>query len=523
MRKKLYVAWLAPLLVAMLWVALAQAAPGLLASPASVATGGKLYDTWWKAAPGAAEPKGDHPLWATQTTNTRKGTDTWRCKECHGWDYGGKDGAYGSGSHKTGFVGVSVAASKKTQAELVAILKGGSNSKHDFSQIMDADSINNLASFLKEGLVDMSKYIDSATKKPKRANAAHGKVVYEGTCAACHGADGTNLNFGSETEPEYVGTLAKDNPWEFVHKVRSGQPGAAMPSAIVNGWAMDDVMDALAHAQTLPTEKPKASSVASVASVATGGKLYDEWWEVAPGAAEPKGDHPLWATQTTNTRKGTDTWRCKECHGWDYKGKDGAYGSGSHKTGFVGVSDAASKKSVAELVAILKGSSNPNHDFSKLMDANSVNNLASFLKEGLVDDALFIDYASKKPKNANATRGKQLFEGTCAACHASDGMKLNFGTEAVPEFVGTIAVDNPWELLHKIRSGQPGAAMPSAIESGWPTQDAVDILAHAQSLPTELPKALPRTGDPVDLMVLVALAAIVLAGTGVLMRTWARR
>ncbi|MDP2935449.1 MAG: hypothetical protein Q8O86_03045, partial [Dehalococcoidia bacterium] len=97
------------------------------------------------------------------------------------------------------------------------------------------------------------------------------------------------------------------------------------------------------------------------------------------------------------------------------------------------------------------------------------------------------------------------------------------GTEAEPEFVGTIAVDNPWELLHKVRSGQPGAAMPSAIESGWQTQDAVDVLAHAQSLPTEQPKALPKTGGPVDLMVLAALAAIVLAGTGVLMRTWARR
>ena len=521
MKRVFFTIWLVPLLVTMAWVTLAQAVSVLQAPPASISTGGKLYDKWWAEAPGATEPKGDQPLWATQTTNTRKGTDTWRCKECHGWDYGGKDGAYGSGSHKTGFVGVSVAASKKSQAELVGILKGSSNSRHDFSQVMDADSINNLASFLKEGLVDMSQYIDYATKKPKSANASHGKVVYEGTCAACHGADGTNLNFGSETVPEYVGTLAKDNPWEFVHKVRAGQPGAAMPSAIVNGWTMEDVVDALAHAQTLPTEKPKASSGANVAA---GGKLYDKWWTQAPGATEPKGDHPLWATQTTNTRKGTDTWRCKECHGWDYKGKDGAYGSGSHKTGFVGVFDAASKKSVAELVAILKGSSNPNHDFSKLMDADSVNNLASFLKEGLVDDAQFIDYATKKPKNANVARGKDLFGGTCAACHGSDGTTMNFGSETEPEFVGTIAVDNPWEFLHKVRSGQPGVAiMPSAIVSGWPTQDAVDVLAHAQSLPTEKPKVLPKTGGPVDLMVLAVLAAIVLMGAGVLVRISARR
>ncbi|MDP2662355.1 MAG: c-type cytochrome, partial [Dehalococcoidia bacterium] len=275
-------------------------------------------------------------------------------------------------------------------------------------------------------------------------------------------------------------------------------------------------------AQTLPAAKP--TTVAQAGDVAKGGRLYDEWWEEAPGASEPKGDHPLWATQTTNTRKGTDTWRCKECHGWDYAGKDGAYGSGSHKTGFVGVSDAASKKSQVELVAILKGSSNPNHDFSKLIDDASINNLANFLKQGLVDDTQLIDYASKKPKGANATRGKDLYERSCAACHGSDGTKLNFGSESAPEFVGTIAQDNPQELLHKIRTGQPGAAMPSALVSGWSMEDVMDVLAHAQSLPKEMmPKTLPKTGGSLDFVVLLALAGIALVGTGTLVKALSRR
>src|SRR3990172_4673871 len=178
MKRLLYGIWLVPALLALVGVALAQA------DPAGVAKGGRLYDKWWSEAPGASEPKGDHPLWATQTTNTRKGTDTWRCKECHGWDYGGKDGAYGTGSHKTGFVGVSIAASKKSVAELVGILKGSSNPGHDFSQMLDAASINNLASFLKEGLVDLSQYIDFASKKPKRADASHGKLLYDASCSA---------------------------------------------------------------------------------------------------------------------------------------------------------------------------------------------------------------------------------------------------------------------------------------------------------------------------------------------------
>ena len=33
-----------------------------------------------------------------------------------------------------------------------------------------------------------------------------------------------------------------------------GQPGEVMPSAIDAGWTMQDVMDVLAYARTLPTE-----------------------------------------------------------------------------------------------------------------------------------------------------------------------------------------------------------------------------------------------------------------------------
>src|SRR3990172_490672 len=87
---------------------------------------------------------------------------------------------------------------------------------------------------------------------------------------------------------------------------------------------------------------------APATSVAKGGRLYDQWWKEA-GVQAPAGNQALWATQTTNTRSGADTWRCKECHGWDYLGKDGAYGSGSHKTGFVGVSDAGRNKAWDEL------------------------------------------------------------------------------------------------------------------------------------------------------------------------------
>lgn len=231
-------------------------------------------------------------------------------------------------------------------------------------------------------------------------------------------------------------------------------------------------------------------------AVSRGGLLYDKWWTVV-GTDAPTTDHPLWAIQSTNTRSGEDTWRCKECHGWDYLGKDGAYGSGSHFTGFVGVYDAAQSKSVDELAAALKGVTNSDHDFSSVLDDAAINDLATFLKEGVVDVRQHVDYDTKAAKGADQSHGEQLFGSTCAACHGADGTMFNFGSAEEPEYLADLADDNPWETLHKARFGHPGSAMPSTVDLGWSVQDAVDVLAYAQSLPTVEEAAaltLPETG-----------------------------
>jgi len=64
--------------------------------------------------------------------------------------------------------------------------------------------------------------------------------------------------------------------------------------------------------------------------IAEGGRLYDKWWSELE-LKEPRETHP--AYPTIGKKRDASTWRCKECHGWDYKGKDGAYGKGSHFTG----------------------------------------------------------------------------------------------------------------------------------------------------------------------------------------------
>jgi mono/diheme cytochrome c family protein len=218
----------------------------------SVVYGGLLYDKWWKSAE-VDEPEVDQPLWASQDTNTRSGADTWRCKECHGWDYMGVDGAYGSGSHMTGFSGV-FGSQELSTADLVAWIAGTTNGDHDFSAMGD-EAVDALAAFLSGGMEDVSPYID-ADKNAVGGDAANGEAFYNDACSACHGEDGRDINFGDEDDPVYVGTVSLDNPWEFIHKVRAGQPGTRMPSGIDLGWSMQDVVDILTYAQSLPTEAP---------------------------------------------------------------------------------------------------------------------------------------------------------------------------------------------------------------------------------------------------------------------------
>ena len=447
----------------------------------SSSQGGLLYDKWWKVL-GLDEPAEDQPLWADQTTNTRSGADTWRCKECHGWDYKGADGAYGSGSHFTGFPGVLDAADSMAPFELLAWLDGTENSDHDFS-VVGEEALGDMVIFLSEGLVDVGPYIDAETKAAVGGDGAHGEELFTSICTACHGESGQTFNFGSDDEPEYVGTIAVDNPWEFIHKVRAGQPGSVpeMPSAIDSGWSIQDVVDVLTYAQALPTSTESAETETS--EVSFGGKLYDKWWKVVE-QDEPEEDMPIWARQDTNTRSGGDTWRCKECHGWDYMGADGAYGSGSHFTGFPGVF-AAQDKSAEDLLAQLTGGIDPDHDFSAIGD-EALSGLVVFIQEGLVDISPYIDSETKAAIGGELTNGEQLYAGNCTACHGADGRTLNFGDEEDPEYVGTIALDNPWEFFHKVRTGQPGTSMPAAVDSGWSLQDVADVLTYAQTLPTEL-------------------------------------
>lgn len=207
-------------------------------------------------------------------------------------------------------------------------------------------------------------------------------------------------------------------------------------------------------------------------SVARGGRLYDKWYKVVKAEA-PKESHPLYpASNEKYAADPASNWRCKECHGWDGLGAEGAYKTGSHATGIKGINGMAGGDPAA-VVALLKA---PAHGYGdKLSDADLAD-LANFVVHGQIDLAPLVDLETKASKG-DAEAGKQVFNTVCAGCHGPEG---KLPTDMPP--LGSL-VDNPQEVLHKLFNGQPGEAMPAlrAIDH----KVAADALAYMATLPKE--------------------------------------
>jgi thiosulfate dehydrogenase len=227
-----------------------------------------------------------------------------------------------------------------------------------------------------------------------------------------------------------------------------------------------------------------------------GGRLWDKWW-VEIGIDPPAGDHPLYPGK--GTRSGSTTFRCKECHGWDYKGAAGAYGPGSsHYTGIPGV--FGSTMTWQEMFDLVKFDDPPfGHGFGAWgMTDQDIADVVEFVQTLLVDTDDYIDGDEQfigdetVGEDAYETGGGVLPIG-CTVCHGPNGTWLNFGAVEDPEWVGTIAVHNPWEMLHKVRFGQPGGLMPAWLDYGGSDQGAADIGKYSQLLPTERELVLPES------------------------------
>lgn len=208
------------------------------------------------------------------------------------------------------------------------------------------------------------------------------------------------------------------------------------------------------------------------ASVANGGRLYDKWYKVVK-AEKPTEVHPLYPAANTKIASTPDaTWRCKECHGWDGLGKDGAYASGKHATGIIGINGMIGGDPAA-VVAILKSDG---HGYGDKLSDQDMTDLANFVTAGQIDWTPYIDAATKTSKG-DAAVGKQVYNTVCANCHGPDGL-LPKGIEAL-----SIVAENPWEAMNKVMNGQPAEVMPAlrAIDH----QVSADVVAYLVTLPKQ--------------------------------------
>ncbi len=231
----------------------------------------------------------------------------------------------------------------------------------------------------------------------------------------------------------------------------------------------------MVFANGTPARADELTGAQHLVSITKGGLLYDKWYGQLEVDA-PEKTHPLYPA--AGKQKGASTWRCKECHGWDYKGVHGAYSKGSHFTGITGLRNMTHTP-VEKIVEIL---SDKKHGYDGLIPKDSMLALAHFVAHGQVDMDEYIDRNTKKARG-NVERGERIFQTTCVRCHGVDGKEINFKTPPAAEFIGTVASGNPWETLHKIRNGQPSVQMISML--AFDVQTHVDILAYAQTLPTK--------------------------------------
>lgn len=211
-----------------------------------------------------------------------------------------------------------------------------------------------------------------------------------------------------------------------------------------------------------------AAAADTESPIARGGRLYDKWWGENK-AAKPTGMHAAYPVKGGKYAN-ENSWRCKECHGWDYKGKDGAYAKGGHATGIKGIAGAAGKEP-AQIAALLR---DRNHGYSEAqLSAQDVGDLALFVSKGQGDPARYLG-ADNKSKG-DAGKGEAYYNTLCAGCHGTDGKKVKDGPP-----LGSVA-DNGAEMLHKVMNGQPGEGMPAlrALDG----QISADLTAYLPRLP----------------------------------------
>jgi mono/diheme cytochrome c family protein len=404
--------------------------------PASIVRGGRLYDNWIAETRSRA-PNHVNPAFKAKAVPGSV-PDTWRCVECHGWDYKGKHGIVGIQGRQ-----------KADTAAVAAVLR---DANHAYVELLDEHDRIDLANFVVSGQVEMQRLLGLAQRIKPGQTAAD--KVYATVCANCHGLDGDLLR---EIAP--LGDSARQRPAEIMHVSLNGHPGGNMPALRTLGE--DTAVSMLAHLQTL-------RGVNLVASMANGGRLYDDW-QVQTGGQRQALPHPAYPARAYYANAVNETWRCKECHGWDYKGDQGQYARGNHATGIKGIR-ALAGADPGKTMLVLRDSK---HFFGAVLKHRDLQDLANFVSYGQVDMDAVID-AKTGLSRGDAVKGQAHYRTMCASCHGLTGAYV------AKRHLGKVSRGDPWHSLHNMLNGHPDDTMPALRELDPAVSK--DILAHIQTL-----------------------------------------
>jgi len=406
-----------------------------MSQDASIARGARLYENWAQESRQREEVL-PNPAFATKDVRVDAG-DTWRCVECHGWDY--------KGNH--GFPGMLGRLGGKP-AEIIALLKAA---PHRYEGMMHESDFVDLANFVTRGQVDMLPLIDSARRLG--TGAAAFENIFATTCANCHGLDGSR-----QRGIRQLGETARQQPSKVLHVVLNGHAGGNMPALRAFGTSM--AVGMLAYAKTLPSQN-------LAASITNGGRLYDDWqWATGNRQALP---HPAYPPKAYYANVPLVTWRCLECHGADYKGNEGQFATGNHATGIKGIRAMAGAEP-EKVMAILR---NKTHRFGAVLKYRDLQDLANFVSQGQVDMDAFIDPKTRLARG-DAKRGETYYQTICIGCHGKEG------SFTAKRFLGNRARQDPWGSLHSMLNGHPDDNMPALREIDQKV--VTDILSYIQSL-----------------------------------------
>ncbi len=225
--------------------------------------GGKLYDKFWASETGWTAPNGIN---AADITNYG---DFYRCKQCHGWDQMGREGAYIDRAPKTTRPSVGPSLIEPIENDPIeefydhlknvtgrpvdpTLTQDGTTGSGDampaFGTILTDEEIWDIIKFLKEERLDVTQLYDLTTTGTyptgtksfsnigKDGDPAAGDAFFSANCAGCHGADGKGIAIIDEGDTLTVGFFGRNKPYELQHKIKFGNLGSAMtgvPTATV--------------------------------------------------------------------------------------------------------------------------------------------------------------------------------------------------------------------------------------------------------------------------------------------------